>query len=313
MVLTDLRTRARTEAIVINDAFWVKEPDLATWVAFDPASSAELLNLAEVLSPQFLIFSTVGGGSLAPGIETDAPLMVQTETLDGREVLHRCWLPPAYESGMNAYLIHYDDLYTFLSNTEVHLWTAEDDTQLIRLVITGKHIGERIVEDIVRHDTSQDFLLWMDLFAVDLPIEIEAPSEIALTLPNPELNGAPKMDASYDELPLPADAQLVGVIGESESDDYPVSREYLWPYNTSTNGFFDNYADSGWYSIPVDRRPIYQTNMSFTEAATFYIEEMDRRGWVLEEKYFQLGLPQLFMLFKHDEITMPVIIGPGDG
>ena len=304
-VLTDLRTRDRTEAIAIDDAFWIRAADSTTdWMAFtDPA---EMQNLAETFSPQILLL-IMGVG------DSHAPLMAQTETLDGREVLHRCWIPQASDDDVNAYMTIFDDWYSFFSGAEVHLWTAQDDSQLVRIVITGKYIGDNQASEFVEPETPRDFLLWMDIFEVDLPIEIEAPSEIALTLSGSDLSETPTIGAPYNELPLPADAIAVGTFDEFEKNESGgTPREFTFSDLSFSYDALTTYTGEGWPSDPIDRQPTYQTEMGFTEAAVFYLREMNRRGWKLQEKYFQFGLQELYLFFTRDEIMMPVILGPGE-
>jgi hypothetical protein len=323
VILTDLSSRSRTETIVTEDGFWVRESDEQGWVAFNPATPADLTNLAEMFSPQVVLFLVGGGGSLAPGVRAEAPEMMHAETLDGHEVNHRCWILPTYEDyDFNAYLVHWENTYTFLSDAEVHLWTTKDDTQLVRMALTAKHPEERQglsdyaeEDEYTQHDPPRDFLLWMEISDVDTPIEIEPPpfDQIALTIPG-EGNPAEDVSASYNDLPLPAGAEKVGVFG-GDLDEWPperlsaTPREYRWlDYTIRYEGVLDQYLGPGWRQISEDRRPVYEAEIKPAEAAAFYLNEMSRRGWRLKGNFYQLGLPVLYLVFERDGITLPVII-----
>jgi ligand-binding sensor domain-containing protein len=323
VVVTDLHSGARTETIVTEDGFWVREEDNMGWVAFDPATPADLSNLAEMFSPQVILFMVGGGGSLAPGARADTPAMMQVETLDGREVTHRCWILPTYEDfDFNAYLIHWENTYTFLSDAQIHLWTTEDDTQLVRMALTAKHGEERQglsdyaeEDEYTQHDPPRDFLLWMEISDVNTPVEIEPPplDQIALTIPG-ERNPAADLSTPYNDLPLPAGAEKVGVFGD-EVEGWPpermstTPREYRWlDYTIRNEGVLDEYFGPGWDQIPADRRAVYEAEMDLPEAAAFYLDEMSRRGWSLKEKFYQLGLPVLYLFFERDGVTFPIIL-----
>jgi hypothetical protein len=190
-VSTDLRSGYRSESIVTDEGYWVRQGEDSVWMAFEGFPGENLSNMAEVLSP-----SPYGIAMLVAGLGSVAnygtPVMSQTETLHGEEVLHRCWIPPRNDSMIDSVLMHGPDLYTFLGDTEVHLWTTEDDTSLVRLAMTGTHSEERLFEDFVEHETPREFLLWMDVIQVDTPLDIKIKpppdTEISFTLQGDDLH-----------------------------------------------------------------------------------------------------------------------------
>ncbi|MFC1923588.1 hypothetical protein ACFLY4_09915, partial [Chloroflexota bacterium] len=212
VIQTDLSSGEQTEYIVNQEGFFVRESSDSGWTYFEQLLPRDMLNMAEMLSPREIIFMLTGGGGLTPGIWTGIPLMAQQDTLDQVEVMHRCWILEERSENIDGYLIHYESLYTFLKDVEVHLWTADDDTRLVRLAITGTHNEERLSEnDFLEHDTPRELLLWMDLYDVGKEIEIEEPSQASITLTVPKFDKSPAavVDAPHNELPLPEDAETL--------------------------------------------------------------------------------------------------------
>jgi hypothetical protein len=174
-----------------------------------------MINLADMFSPHLVLSFMIGGGGLAPGVRADTPTMAQVETIDGQEVMHRCWILPEISDEISAYLIHYESLYTFFNNAEIHLWTTEGDSQLVQLILTGQHIGERLGEyEGNMHDTPSEFLLWMELFDLDRPFDILPPDsgEIGLSVTS-DSGSVATVASPHNALPLPEDAESAGVFG----------------------------------------------------------------------------------------------------
>ena len=130
--------------------------------------------------------------------------MSQTEEIDGQEVTHRCWVL-SDEDGAWAQQIAHPGIFTLLTEAEYHLWTTGDDTQFIRLAITGDHWGEcpDHCDDVYQHDNLRRMLLWMELSDVGGPVEIEAPGgeQIGLKVPPTGLERTGEIAAPIDELP----------------------------------------------------------------------------------------------------------------
>lgn len=312
VALTNLTTMSNTELIVTGDGLWLRATDDPGWMALDSATSADMFNLMDMFSPPLVLSFMIGGGGLAPGVWAAEPTMAQVETLSGQEVIHRCWLLPEVDDGINAYLIHYESIYTFLNNAEIHLWTAEDDTQLVRLALAGDHVGERLGEyEGEMHDTPTGFLLWMEISDLDQPIDITPPDrdEITLTITT-DSGQADTVSAPINEFPLPADAELVGVFGDSDTTPM-VPREYSWLYFDLRYGVPNYYYGSGWYDTPEDRLPAYETKMNLSQATAFYLDQMSSLGWSLQNTFLQWGQPMLFMIFERDGTTLPVILESG--
>ena len=269
--LTDLRTRDHTEAIVSDGAFWIQTQESKNWIAFQPALSNELLNLADIFSPPVLL-EIIGTG------DAPIPLMEQKEMLDGREVIHRCWIPQSFGDGnFNAYWQIFKEWGRFYSVAEVHLWTAKDDTQLVRLVISGKYMGHGPVGYIFEPHVPTEFLLWMDILEGSPPIEIEPPTDIALVLPGPP--ATPTVNAPYNELPLPTDAILTGTFEErleeifadpDETGRTGIPSEYLLYSGEFSYNALTIYTGEGWPSNPPKLQPTYHTGSGFTDTLTFY-------------------------------------------
>jgi ligand-binding sensor domain-containing protein len=327
--LIDLRTGYHEEVIVNNNGFWAHVDGDSGWIEFAEADPADILILPDIFSPQ-----SIATGGLEPYvslISEQPPLMSKTEEITDQEVIHRCWVVSAAK-GFYDSAINHSNAYTILSEAEVHLWTSEEDTQFIRMAITGSHWGECIgdCDNLYQHDVQRDFLLWMELSDVGDAIEIEVPDEeqVALRIPLTGSESIGDVSAPISELPLPDDAIKIykpytGGFDHRYFDYYPEDsgkdpreypfiepREYLVASIVFVNELMETYANQGWYHTPMNQRPNYQTEGGFTETARFYLDGMGQRGWQLKGNPLQLGMTELFLFFEKENIVFPVILSP---
>ena len=164
--LTDQRTGERQEVIINDQGVWVQLDGGPGWIEFTEPQMEDILNLPTMFSPQSTVWNIPqkyeNPGVLVPRDYGQPPMMSNTDQISGQEVTHRCWVYPADAYGLE---IAHPGFYTLLSDAELHLWTAEDDTQFVRLAITGTHFGEsyRHGEEIYQHDNPRSMTLWMDL------------------------------------------------------------------------------------------------------------------------------------------------------
>jgi ligand-binding sensor domain-containing protein len=307
--VTDLRTGVRVESIVTEEGFWVREPDTPGWIEFSSARRDDLLILADVFSPQTALLPD--GGTLFPYIYTEAPLMAKSETIEGRVVTHRCWIAPKSEDGIAGAIAH-PGIFTLLSEAEVHLWTAEEDTRLVRLALNGSHTAECPADcDFVNsHDVPRELLLWMELFEVGRPIEIEPPDkdQIALNIPPVDLEPSGTVAAPLDELPLPDDAIAPGS-SETFAED---PREYGRAAYFFFQNAMDENAGPSWYHTPAIRWSTYLTGKGLSETSAFYLKEMDHRGWKLKGRFLRQDIPTLYLFFEQENVVLPIFLSLGE-
>ncbi|UCF26713.1 MAG: hypothetical protein JSW42_08600, partial [Chloroflexota bacterium] len=316
--LIDQRTGKQQEVIINDQGFWVQLDGGPGWIEFTEPQMEGLLNLPAMFSPQSTVWNIpqqyVQSGVLVPIADAQPPLMSNTDEISGQEVMHRCWVyPDVY--GLD---IAHPGFFTLLSDAELHLWTAEDDTKFVRLAITGSHLGEcpRHCDDIYQHDIPRTMTLWMDLYDVGDSITIEPPADEQVVLSIPPTGSEPtgEVSAPINELPLPADASVPESPGTLPADprEYPFEepREYLLASNHFFNELMVEYASQGLHHTPASRQPTYLTGNGLSETATFYLEEMARRGWQLKERRFQLGMPELSLIFEQGDIVLPVFLAP---
>jgi polar amino acid transport system substrate-binding protein len=237
---------------------------------------------------------------------------MQVDTINNQEVLHRCWLLQDFGEGGNAIIYHYEDFYTYLDISEVHLWTAENDTQLVQLAFSGNHVGERMGygAEADRHDPPQNFLMWMEISILDNQIDINPPSHNEITWSvTSETDSFEIVAASYNELPLPDDATSMGLFDENAWYS-GLPREFILPVWEGQYWMLTNYLGGGWNEIPAERRPVYETNFDISEAIAFYLDELGHRGWNLKNNYLIFGLPEHYLFFERNGVVMPVIFAP---
>lgn len=287
-VISDLHTNLQTETVINNEGIWVRIPDQTDWIHLKDASRANLYILPELFDPHYLTFMTAGGGSLSPGIRTDAPDNVAVETIDGITTKHRCWVvtrPEDWEIG--GYLIYQDYLYSYLGDFEVHLWTTENDTQLFRIAIQGSHVGERYFDyGVVSHDDDRKLILWSELTKVNERISVAPPDqEISLIeIPFGQFSQT-NISLELQDFPAPEDARIPGdEFSQEEIDqfDWLKPREYIYEQSELIYGFMGSYLGSSWNGVPFDRLVSYETDLSFTDTLLFYLDQQGQRGWSLE-------------------------------
>jgi Tol biopolymer transport system component len=318
IIQTDLLTKAKTEAVLTEDGQWIRQGDEAGWAALDVDPSTEMWNLADHFSPQAALMGQYAWASQFIYTKQEdgtisGPLMARPETIDGKEVMHYCWTPLPYDPGsdINGGFRNFEDAYTTLNAVQVHLWTSENDTRLVRFAMAGKHPSEYTYTDSVDHNPPRDFLMWVELSGVDQPVTIEAPAEsqVDLTIPaSPSPAG--QTPAPINEFPLPQGARHIGAMNETQ----PVRltpREY-WELTSSLNSYLSqNYLSSGWSDVPAERQPVYETDESLMGSMAFYIQAMGQRGWDLKGKFIQLGWPAVYLFFERDGVRLPIFLEEG--
>jgi len=328
--LTDLRTMKQYETIITGDSIWIRLPG-QEWLELTSGKPWELSNLPENFSPYLVGGWLAESGTLSAGFQAEKPLMVQEEEIDGVEVIHRCWKPESYGyeapyDVLNAHLVHWDSLYTYLEDAEVHLWTTKDGNQWRRLAVKGKHIAELYFDyGELFHDPPNDFYLWVDIPDINQEINIDPPSEesVFLKIPAEPTESSADAQSSLQELPIPEDAQLLsddsGFWEELEKDisENGPSPDNVWPYSPREflydSGYFkdeimtDKYQ-SNWYELPQTRMPVYETSQDLDSLFSFYMQEMQNLGWALEDAAFQLGDTKYFLFFSNGLVTVPIIL-----
>jgi len=308
---TNLRTGDQSEFIITNKGFWFRGSENESWLFFDGFVQGDMLNSAEMFSPGWIGFLLGGGGSLTPGIWSEQPEMVVEEQIHGEQVLHRCWLLSERSDDIDGYLIHFDSIYTFLDDTQVHLWTADNDQRLVRLVITGKHDAERLGEnEFADHEQVRDFLLWMDVYSEDIPDVIQEPNPDEFVTISSQVDlPVSDIQASYDEFPLPPGAisSDFGIFAR-EGNTPVIPREYLWPHYESTQSALDQFAGPNWYDIPSERIPMYKVDSQLSDVFIFYLSEMEQLGWSIEDILYQPGWSRLYIHFKRDQVSQVTIL-----
>lgn len=336
VTLTDLKTMAQIEAILTEDGVWIRPSLESDWIEIAGGSRWQFANPADLFSPWAVGFMLAGGGSLSPGTRANIPLMTSTEVIDGVDVTHRCWKPePDYDETaeisdqINSYLIHRDSLYTFLGDTEVHLWTADDDTQFVRLAARGKQLSDRYWDyGFLDHVPPNDFVLWVELFDVNQPLEIDppAPDEIVQVIPDSKLDCTASSNISFSDLPLPSGAEKVleptweeieldieasGITSKNTEPFRP--REFINYISDFEHEQLGDHVGSNWYETPQDRISVHETDMDIESLISLYKEEMCKRGWDLKDAAFDTGLPRYYLFFTRDQVTMPVVLSAGPG
>jgi hypothetical protein len=264
-------------------------------------------------------------------------MMKRIESIDGIEVTHRCYKPEQYEDAdepfdlVNFAWPHYEGVFTGYQDAEIHLWTTDNDSQLLRFAIKGKEIVEVYSEyGIIEHNPPNDFLLWVELSDINQPIEIIPPSSEDVVIMIPDKNIIPRLDVDspYNQLPLPPDADLVsdseykwlkevesiieetGITPEIAKLFRP--REFMAYINEFEYFLLEEKYDSNWSSVSEDRHPIYETDMKISSLIHFFADNMYDLGWILNDAVLELGYPnKFFLFFRRDNITLPIILEEG--
>jgi ligand-binding sensor domain-containing protein len=319
--MTDLHSGYQEEVILNSDGIWVRFDGDEEWIELSEAGQGDLLNLPDIFSPQSTFWVVaqpyVNAGVFVPGAPSQPPLMSQSEEMDDREVTHRCWVY-SEEDGVWGQEIAHPGIFTLLMEAEFHLWTAEEDTEFVRLAITGSHWGEcpADCDYVYQHDNLRTMLLSMELSEVGTPVEIGKPGDgqIGLKISSSGLEPTGELSAPINELPLPADASPAPIPADVKKDprEYPYEepREYIGATNRFTSNMMAEYASPNWAHTPASRTPTYLTELGMVETTTFYLEEMSRRGWELKGRIVRLGMPELYLFFEKDEVVFLITLSP---
>jgi sugar lactone lactonase YvrE len=316
MVITDLHSNLKTETVINNEGIWLRIPDQPDWIHLKNASRANLFIFPELFDPHYLAFMTAGGGSLAPGIRTGIPDNVTSEVINGNTTKHRCWVVhPSEDWDIGGYLIYQDNLYSYLGDFEVHLWTIEDDTQLFRLAIEGLHVGERYFDyGVLDHDDNREFTLWSELSNVNENVHITPPSKETsfIEIPFGQYSQT-KINVDYQGFPVPEDARIPNVElsnEEIEQFEWLKPREYIYEQSELISGFLNSYLGSGWDGVSEDRLVLYESDLSFTDTILYYLDQQGQRGWSLENYVLQIteGENQAVLIFSRDGAPLAIDI-----
>jgi len=309
VMYTDLRTRKQSETVITPDGYWYLPPGESGWIAFKGAKRTELLQLAEMFSPEEIISPLSSEANFGgPSVQADRMAFEKPETIEGKAVIHRCWVIPNLDELGDAYINLNVFVLTLLKNVTVHLWTADNGTELVRLILTGTHTGEYYHEqDFDLHDTTSQFILWLDIDKIDQAIEINQPAEgiIVATLPGSTSSQNEISNYSFNNFPIPKD-----VSQDSTDVSLSVPLEFLdEKYNMESN-VMSLYVGPAWDLITTDREVHYNTKLPITHLTNFYFDEMTQRGWLLAAKFLEAGLPRLFLFFQREQIVFPIILTP---
>ena len=300
------------ETVVSEDGLWIRETEDEGWVEIDGGDSSRITIFPEVFSPQIGIFMLASGGSISTGIWSDRPVMQESTTINGEEVVHRCWKT---QSGKLVHDVR--DVFTYLADIEAHLWTDEGNTRLYRIALRGTYIGNRFLGYINEaSDPEGTFELWMDLDSVNETIEITPPTseQVDVTIAIDTHESVVSATAPLQEFPLPENAVAVESTDMftyiSEPSGAVVPREYFFFISWNTWGIMEENLWSAWDVSPTDLELTYCVDMSLIETIEFYTEELGERGWRLDDVRFQLGETRAFLFFSRDQVKVPILIAP---
>ncbi|MFC2026234.1 two-component regulator propeller domain-containing protein [Chloroflexota bacterium] len=333
-IMSDLHTGEQSEMILTEEGIWTRNSDGSGWIEITQGDRWHIANLADIFSPESAVALVGNGGAITLNEQVSPSLMTQFEVIDGEKVTHRCWKPEPIGEGeepynqINTVLVHGRDLYGFLTDTEIHLWTSEDDSQLIRLTVKGSHIAERYYEDgILDHDPANDFLLWVDLVDVNQPLEIKPPQsdQVSLTIPDSRPESLGDSEAPYNQFPTPPDATLANLedysseVIQANIDRTGITREILLlgppreylPFHRELTNSIMTKRFGFWDQVSADRSPVYETDMDLYSLVLFYADEMAKLGWALEDAHFQLGYPKYLLVFTRGAFSIPVVLDGG--
>jgi streptogramin lyase len=325
--VTDLHSLSQIEAIITEEGIWIRDVTDSGWIELTNGNPSHLVNLAERFSPYEVRWFVRG---LIP---PEAKMMKSTLTLEGLEVTHRCYKPDHYAdasepfNNINFILFHWEHLFSGLQDAELHVWTSNNDSQLVRLAIKGKHVVDSYFEyGYLLHESPNDFMLWVDLDDVNQPIDIDAPTgeQILLTIPEKESNQAPNSETPFNQIPLPPDAKLISESEKEWKDETWTSieeegitpenvllfrpRDFIgWEYEFY-NSTMSEIFGYGWFDFPPDRQPIYETEMDTLDLVHFFAENMPNSGWTLENAYIQFSTPKYFLHFTRDKVINVIIL-----
>lgn len=328
-MLTDLNSMLLSESIITEQGVWIRALDGSGWIVLNQGSPSHFYNSAELFAWDEMVMSHVAL------FTSDSKMMKQAISIDGVEATHLCSKPDPIGNDTfnlaNFNISHGEGIYTILQDAELHLWTINEGTQVVRLAVKGTHIADFYSDfGYLEQDPPNDFLLWVEWSDINQRIEIIPPSseDVVLTIPDEEGEQKIDSDAPYNQLPLPPDADLVsdsekewleeiwsniyesGITPENAVIFKP--REYIGVAYRFEDKLLSNKFDSRWYNLPLDRRPIYETEMDGMSLITFYAEKMHDLGWYLDDAGFQLGSPNKYTLFfVRDNVTLPIILEDG--
>jgi ligand-binding sensor domain-containing protein len=318
VVYTDLQSKLRSETIITPDGFWYQPQGEAGWIAFEGATSAEMLQLGEWFSPEVIVYM-LSNGYFEPGIQAEMTANEKPETINGKEVIHRCWVIPGQNEQFNAYLNQGEFIFSMLNNTVVHLWTSNNDTELVRLALTGLHTGEYYHEvGFFAHESPSQFLLWLDIDEIDQSHAIEQPSEDTIVTSLPISSDLKKEISQFpfNDLPLPEDASPDSTGISPAASWIPFGNSAVLPHEYSVDLYnleselMSRFLGPTWDQTTSDRSPQYSTHASLTKLSDFYFEEMSRRGWTLAGKFLEAGLPRLFLFFQREQVSFLIVLTP---
>jgi len=307
VIYNDLRARQQSETIITPAGFWHRPPGETRWIALEGSTGADIFQFGELLSPESVVY-LLNNTNFQPGVQASQTAFEKPETIDGKAVIHRCWVIPSQDEESDAYLIHGNYIYTLLKNAEVHLWTADNDTELTRLVLTGSHTGEYYHEQgFDLHDSTSQFILWLDIDEIDQPITIDQPPEDAIVASLPDSVNEQNEISYYpfNDFPLPKDA-----LADSTGASQTVPLEFLVDDYYLKSELPSQFLGPLWYETTSDRWPQYITQASLPELSSFYLDEMSLRGWTLAEKFLEAGFQRLFLFFQREQITLLIILTP---
>ena len=298
----DLKHGTQSEYVITEQGAWLKPQDDQPWLALTTAAPADLITSHDIFGPHFLVGFV---------FYAEDSVMATTETVHDREVIHRCWALDPLEGDTVGYILHGIDLGTFFDGLEVHLWTAAEDTRLVRMALRGSHFGTRYFEEVEMLDPPHEFYYWIDVFDVNQPFEIEPPpeSQISLSLPSEGVLPSTPIEVSSEAFPVPANSQLIDPDHPDDTDPYEAvrPREHYFETFELTDRVLTDHLGRSWYDFPAARQPVYDTDLSLGEVLAFYAEEMRARGWDLDRVVFQATGPRIFLVFTRDQVPALVI------
>lgn len=306
----NLQSNSKTEVITNEKNIWVSVSSDPGWAKFNRGEIEEVQNLVEVFGPQVIAnwFAGLYGSSLGEVMPDDLQMMKKNEIINGREVIHYCW------DEADTYLWHilFDAVAigTSLEDIEFHVWTSKADSHLVRFAIKAKHSSDVFFE-LVEHDSSLDFLYWVEINDVGQDFDVEVPSinETIIDFQSIKTTAPPASSAPYNDFPLPnmaaaMDKELYFDASNGRNDP----REYEIISGGNSRNFIDSSLRQGLDSFPMQQRHVIETELKMFEITNFYLDELVSRSWVLEDLLLELGVERLFLSFRRDEQKLLVVI-----
>ena len=309
--LVDLHDGTQYETIEIDDLSWLKLPQQTMWIEMNSDKDNHEMpihNLAEVLGPFYMITSLEFASDSFVG-------HVEKLSVDEEIMIHRCWRTDAVEDAPFLVIWHWDQLYTFLEQPEVHLWFNEDESQLLRIAIMGDQVLDVYFDwemGLDEHDPPNQFLYDVELSDINESILIEPPNNAYVLIPTTEQTQESILIDETWQPPLPDDAVKISDPLREDVQEGDFSglkpREFFGPGQSNAYFWMSDHVTPTWTELPYEYRPTYESNYDLQTLFYFFHDNLLDQGWQLESAEFELGRFAYYLAFVKDSQTLPIII-----